>query len=276
MLNVLDFVNIEKAKLKARIDEVATVIGKRPRLALMTDNRNIDLNTPFIVNKTKFAREVGFDVGVIHIDDLDSLKDGFGFWGYNAVSIQYPFFDLSFDEYQNLVSDIVPSSLDADGIGECAFCEPTVPLGIKSYIDYLRESGIITKPSVSVNIIGYGNFIGKPLSRLLLADKDYSVSITRSSTDEWIADNFQMSADVIVCATPQPNLIKCVNRNKVYIDCGYSVIDGELVGNISKNTYSDDVLVTPVPNGVELLSTLSLLKNAFECFERYAHRLGKA
>lgn len=264
MLDVIGFVEKQKQELKLAVAEAVQIAGKRPRLCIITDNQNFDANQSYIKSKMKFAEEVGIGCDVVHVDDIESLS--VRFWNYNGVIIQFPFLDYSFDEFRELVSGIVPPSLDVDGLGENALFDACTPLGIKLYIEHLRQTGVINKENITVNIIGYGGLVGEPLAKMLMKRKDYTVCVTRSTTDSWVSDNFQASADVIVCATPKHNLIKYPNLYKVYIDCGCNLVDGKLLGNVSREAYCEEGLITPVPNGVGKLTVLSLYKNVFANF----------
>ena len=266
MLDVISYVKDEKAKLKAQVEQAIKIVGKRPHLAIVTDNQNFDANQSYIKSKMKFAEEVGIGCDVIHSDN-----DGFfkiNLQHYDGVIIQYPFLDFSFDEFRCLVSEMLPSELDVDGLGFNSKWYACTPLGIKTYIENLRETGVITAKNVTVNILGCGGLVGEPLAKMLMADKDYTVCITRSNTDEWVADNFQASADVVVCATPTHNLVRFPDLRKVWIDCGCNLIDGKLLGNVCRGAYTEEALITPVPGGVGQLTVLSLYKNVFESYKR--------
>ena len=164
------------------------------------------------------------------------------------------------------MNDFVPARADVDGLRYDSRFHPCTPLGIMNYLDYLRDNGTLpAKDNLVVNVIGCGGLVGKPLVEMLI-DAGYTVCVTRSSTDEWIADNFCSSADVIVCATPQHNLIKYPNLRKVYVDCGCNLIDGKLLGNVSREAYTEDALITPVPGGVGRLTVLALFENVIEAY----------
>ena len=264
MLDVISYVKAEKEKLKNEVAEAVKKTGKRPRLAIITDNQNFDANKSYIKSKVKFAEEVGIGCDVIHIDDVVALSASFSM--YNGVIIQYPYFDFSFGEFRSLVTESIPALLDVDGLGYQSIWNPCTPLGICLYIEHLQKTGVINKKNITVNVIGYGGLVGEPLAKMLMTDKRYTVCVTRSNTDTWVADNFEASADVVVCATPRHNLIKYPDLRKVYIDCGCNLVDGKLLGNVSREAYSEEAMITPVPGGVGQLAVLSLYRNVFRNF----------
>lgn len=256
MLDVMSYVAQEKAKIKRAVERM-TAQGNQPKMAIITDDRNFDANASYIKSKTGFAMDVGVACDVIILkngDDIPCLD------AYDGVIVQYPFRDFTFAEFRCFVGRSIPSSKDIDGLGfNPIFCACT-PLGIVKYIEHLRKTGIIGE-NITVNIIGAGGLVGKPLIEMLMRNPRYTVCVTRSSTDQWVADNFAASADVIVCATPTNDLIKYPDLRKVYIDCGCNLVDGKLRGNVSREAYSEEALITPVPNGVGRLTVLALFQN---------------
>ena len=79
---------------------------------------------------------------------------------------------------------------------------------------------------------------------MLMNDKDYTVCVTRSKTPAEVAKAFEAAADVVVCATPTHNLIRYPDLHKVYVDCGCNLVDGKLLGNVSREAYTEDALIT--------------------------------
>ena len=65
-------------------------------------------------------------------------------------------------------------------------------------------------------------------------------------------------------ATGRPGLITpdMIRPETIVIDVGITRgDDGKLCGDVDKSCYSDDVLITPVPGGVGLLTRIALLEN---------------
>ena len=262
MLDVFSYVNEKKAAMK---DEVAKFkkYGHTPRMAIITASSSFDANQSYIRSKTAFAMDVGVACDVIVFEPGEEPFPNLD--AYDGVIIQYPFYGYPFDVFRFYVSGHIPAEKDIDGLGYESLFKPCTPLGIVNYIDHLQREGVL-KDNIVVNVIGYGGLVGKPLVEMLMDDPNCTVCITRSNTNDWVADNFKASSDVIVCATPQPNLIKWASKSKVYIDCGCSLIDGKLIGNVSRDCYSDEALITPVPNGVGRLTVLSLFENLLGAF----------
>ena len=71
-----------------------------------------------------------------------------------------------------------------------------------------------------------------------------------------------MSADVIISATGKPQLIKKVRDDQIVIDVGICRgDDGKLYGDVDKSCYGEQMLITPVPGGVGLMTRVALLEN---------------
>lgn len=259
MLDVIGYVNTEKEKMKLAV-EFLTKAGHRPRMAIITDDKNFDANASYIKSKTQFALDVGVACDVIVMkedDEFPSLDD------YNGAIVQYPFRGYDFDAFRFWLNGKIPPEKDIDGLTYNSHFKPCTPLGIIKYINHLQDEEILEK-NIVINLIGYGGLVGKPLAKMLMDDPNCTACITRSSTNTWVADNFEATADVVVCATPKPNLKLWTNAHKVYIDCGCALINGKLIGNVSRDCYDDDAMITPVPGGVGRLTVLSLFENLLD------------
>ena len=97
-------------------------------------------------------------------------------------------------------------------------------------------------------------------------DPYVSVCVTRSGTSNLVSNVFVDYADVVVCATPTHNLIKHPDLAKVWIDCGCNLVDGKLLGNVAREAYTEEALITPVPGGVGRMTVLSLFDNVIGAY----------
>ena len=271
MLDVIGYVEAEKAKLKEEVAKRTEQLGKPPRLVIISDKENFGSNQSYIKSKQRFASEVGIDCEVIYAEAFEDINLDFN--EVDGVIMQYPFAHYDFDLFQEIVTGMIPPHLDVDGLGSGSHWYPCTPLGILRYIEHLRETKVIDKDNVTVNVVGYGGLVGKPLVEMLMEQRDYTVCVTRSGTDSWVSDNFEASADVVVCATPKHDLIKFPDLHKVYVDCGCNLVNGKLLGNVSRSAYTEEALITPVPGGVGRLTVLSLYKNVFESYKRHFVKL---
>ena len=266
MLDVLSFVNMRQQRIKDLVAQYVADGYEPPRLAIVTDDKNNTANQSYIRSKKQFAEACGIVCDVLTLSDADDFFT-VNLAKCDGVIVQYPFRNYSFDAFRCFVNDFVPARADVDGLRYASRFDPCTPLGIMNYLAHLRDNGTLpAKDNIVVNVIGCGGLVGEPLTKMLMKDKDYTVCVTRSTTDEWVADNFEASADVVVCATPKHNLIKYPDLLKVYVDCGCNLIDGKLLGNVSRDAYTEDALITPVPGGVGRLTVLALFENVIEAY----------
>ena len=267
MLDVLSFVNMRQQRIKDLVAQYVADGYEPPRLAIVTDDRNNAANASYIRSKKQFAESCGIVCDVLTLDDGRDFSTMNLAGYYDGIIVQYPFRDYPFDAFRSFVNDFVPARADVDGLRYASRFAPCTPLGIMNYLAHLRDNGTLpAKDNLVVNIIGCGGLVGEPLAKMLMKDKDYTVCVTRSNTDEWVADNFHSSADVVVCATPKHNLIKYPDLRKVYVDCGCNLVDGKLFGNVSREAYCEEGLITPVPGGVGRLTVLALFENVIDAY----------
>lgn len=257
MLDVLSYVNDNKQFMKSFFKKNKT------RLAIITDDRNFDANQSYIRSKTKFSDEVGVACDVIVLPEdkpfIDNVND------YDGVIVQYPFRDYDFKTFRYFVTHFVPADKDIDGLGFYSKHKPCTPLGIMNYLDHLRISEVLpTFGNIVINVIGCGGLVGKPLIEMLNERVGWTVCVTRSNTDPRVAEMFHAQSKVVVCATPKHNIIRDTYEDTVYIDAGCNLVDGKLLGNVSRGCYSDKARITPVPNGVGRLTVLSLFSNLLD------------
>ena len=118
-------------------------------------------------------------------------------------------------------------------------------------------------------IINRSNIVGRPLVNLLL-DKDATVTIAHSKTKD--LHTKIKNADIVITAVGIPNFIttNMISNDKIFIDVSINRNeDGKLCGDISKETYNylyRNSYITPVPNGIGLLTRAMLLQNTFDSY----------
>lgn len=282
MLDVLSYVDRRKQALIERVNKIKAEYGNVPRLAILTSHINDGANKSYIASKLNFAKQIGVQCDVLYDDQFESetrflmeIKSQ-----YDGVIVQFPFKDFTFEQLQQYVDRVVPSQKDVDGLGSGGLFKPCTPLGIYNYLNYniFNEQGDLynkfknKQGPIHIHVFGYGGLIGQPLVAMLLSDRRYTVSMSRSKTEEATATRLHDAADVIVCATPVHNLIdrKLFMSDKVYIDCGCNLVDGKLLGNVSRELYwHENALITPVPNGVGRMTVLSLYENLVDAYDKY-------
>lgn len=113
----------------------------------------------------------------------------------------------------------------------------------------------------NILVIGYGKTVGKPLSYLLMRMHAASVTTTHQYTKmEEIFNEHIPKADIIISAVGCAYLIQGDYKDKIFIDAGISVLDGQICGDIHPSLCQHNE-VTPVPGGVGPVTTALLLQN---------------
>ena len=242
------------------------IVGNRsPRLYVIQVGDNPASNS-YINGKKKDCEEVGIECIIIKLDEnisedtLCNLLDLLACeQNCDGIIVQLPLPDHIRKE--SVISHI-PSEKDVDGFRKDSEYAPCTPLGIVEILKrYVNISG------KDCLIINRSDIVGKPLVNLLL-DEDATVTIAHSKTQN-LKEKIKQ-ADIVITAVGIPNFITkdMIMDNKIYIDVSMNKVDGKLCGDISKDAYDSNALITPVPGGVGLLTRAMLLKNVLKNYKR--------
>lgn len=158
--------------------------------------------------------------------------------------------------------EIIEPSKDVDGLNSKSWFEPCTPKGIV----HLMKQELDDLTGLNVLIIGRSILVGKPLAKML-TDEDCTVTLAHSKTKKINA--YLSDADVVVSAIGKAkefDLQLCWDSELV-VDVGINRDEnGKLCGDFDGfDEYDSPFLkVTPVPNGVGLLTRAMLMKNVAE------------
>ena len=156
----------------------------------------------------------------------------------------------------------IPYGKDVDGFRQLSHFNPCTPEGIVYLLK--KELGDLTGKTALV--IGRGKLVGKPLFNMLL-DENCTVTMAHSKTKD-LDHLLQNHFDIIVCAVGKPkflNLQLC-NAN-IVVDVGVNRDEnGKLCGDCwaFSDRVKDDMLVTPVPKGIGLMTRAMLIRHIQE------------
>lgn len=164
------------------------------------------------------------------------------------------------------VLDAIPAGKDVDilSAGACGrfytgFFDILPPV-VGAVDTLLREHGVEVEGK-EVVLIGAGELVGKPLSVYFMR-REATVSVLNSKTkDLW---QFTKNADIVVSGAGVPDLVKgkMIKEGAVLVDAGTSVDEGELKGDIEKETVEKKAsYLAPVPGGVGPLTSYHLAYN---------------
>jgi methylenetetrahydrofolate dehydrogenase (NADP+)/methenyltetrahydrofolate cyclohydrolase len=177
----------------------------------------------------------------------------------SSIILQMPI-PKEYDEHYLL--NIIPYWKDVDGFRQDSKFKPCTPEGIVYLLK--KELGDLTGKTAL--IIGRGKLVGKPLFDMLL-EENCTVTMAHSKTKD-LESLTQRGFDIIVCAVGKPkflNLRLC--DAKIVVDVGVNRDEnGKLCGDCWAFTDNgkDDMLVTPVPKGIGLMTRAMLIKHIQE------------
>ncbi len=256
--------------------------NRAPSLAVVLVG-NDPASQSYVKSKTKRCEEAGFmhfqyslsedslESDVIALIDKLNRDDSI-----DSILVQLP---LPAHINRDRVINAISPEKDVDGftpfsLGMLASGKPSIipctPLGIT---EILKAWNIETKGK-RVCIIGRSAIVGKPLS-MLLSNPGYDATVTLCNSYTEDLKQITLSSDIIIIAAGKPNLIDSsfVKDNAAVIDVGINRVEDRtrekgyrLTGDADYNSFAGrDVLITPVPGGVGLMTVAALMMNTLEC-----------
>jgi methylenetetrahydrofolate dehydrogenase (NADP+) / methenyltetrahydrofolate cyclohydrolase len=261
--------------LTQKIQRLQPQIGRPPGLAVLMVGDS-PASAAYVRNKERACEKVGIAsfghhfpadatqaelTAVIHQLNQDNRVDG--------ILVQLPL--PAHLNAEALLYEILPDK-DADGLhpmnlGRLVRKEPGLrsctPAGVMRLLEHYNL-GIQGKHAV---VIGRSILVGKPLS-LMLLDANATVTMAHSKSKDLSA--IAQTADILVAAVGQPNLIRAemVKPGAIVIDVGINRIEDKetgkarLVGDVDfQNVQPIASYITPVPGGVGAMTVAMLLDN---------------
>lgn len=219
----------------------------------------------YIRNKVKVGTECGLVVKVWDLENKnpDQVIDFIKTLDKGAIIVQMPFFKKSLDDYR--VIKAIPAYQDADGLTEDS---PVYPATAQGIFTFLNKNHLIEGKHIVV--IGRSNLVGRPLTEML-SKTNATVTMCHSKTENLC--EITRTADVIVCAVGKRNFLTkehiAHDRDVYVVDVGINFDEhGKLCGDVSKDVADETTFVTPVPGGVGLLTTATLMKNVIDLYNQ--------
>jgi methylenetetrahydrofolate dehydrogenase (NADP+) / methenyltetrahydrofolate cyclohydrolase len=218
----------------------------------------------------KNARSVGVTGRLVALDQVASTRDVVSAVerechdpGVAGIIVQMPL--PTQVELLAVIRAIDPTK-DIDGIhpanagllelGYSAFA----PSCARASVEILRRHGF-KLAGLDAVVIGRSNVVGKP-AHLLLMREHATVTVCHRQTRDLAAA--VRRADVIVVAAGSPGLVHgdMVKTGAIVVDCGITVVDGTVVGDVDEPSVSLVAsALTPVPGGVGPLTNAILLEH---------------
>lgn len=263
-------------KIFKEIKEEVSNFKRKPHLAVILVGNDF-ASASYVRGKKKSGKKADIEVSIFDypedvaesvlinkIEKLNSDKM------IDGIIVQLPLPE-HFDE--NKIVNTVSPYKDVDGFtyynagrlfkGEALF-EPCTPKGI---MYMLKESKINVEKKHCV-VVGRGNLVGLPLSRML-TEANATVTLCHSYTDN--LEKITSQADILFVAIGCRKFIKAkhVKEGAIVIDVGINRDkDNKLCGDVD----FDDVqkkasYITPVPKGVGPLTISMLLSNTLKAYK---------
>lgn len=258
------YVEIQKILLKSKISNFKNT----PHLCVIQVGDDPASNT-YIKNKKKVADELGIVCEHIHVEEDSTqkelerlIKEQDMKHNVDGIIIQLPIPDkYNVEELQKCISP----EKDVDGFRADSCFKPCTPKGI---IDWLKFNDCDLK-GTDVTVLGRSKIVGKPLVNMLI-DEGATVTCCNSHTKS--VGFHTMTSNIVISAVGKPKHFKYhFSGGQIIVDVGINRDENnKLCGDIDvdfvKEKYSE-IYVTPVPGGVGLLTTITLMKNVVDAYE---------
>lgn len=250
-----------KAYAQEILDEVKATPNKKELVIMsMGDNQ---ASQSYIKGKMKDCEYCEIPYVHIHTNTYESLERYIQRFNMDSkvggIIVQLPLPDR---EKEEEITNMIWSKKDVDGFVPNSKFQPCTPEGIMYVIKKELGNDLSGKRAL---VIGRGKLVGKPVAEMLLKE-NCTVTVAHSKTED--LDMLTTHADIIVCAVGKPNFLdlqKCCAL--VVVDAGVNRDEnGKLCGdcyNFNPDLY-EFMSVTPVPNGIGLMTRAMLMKHMVE------------
>ena len=216
----------------------------------------------YVKGKLKDCEYCGVPYELVALDvrttteELRSVINKYNFdMSVNGIIVQQPL--PRHIDTEVIINEILPD-LDVDGFTNKSPFMPCTPEGIMHILK--KELGELD--GLNALIIGRGSLVGMPMLACLLS-ANCTVTIAHSHTKN-LYDLLQCN-DIVVSAAGKPKLVdlaKC--KARIVVDVGVNRDEnGKLCGDCYNFNEHDDsnMLVTPVPGGIGLMTRAMLMKH---------------
>jgi len=214
----------------------------------------------FIFHQAFFNEDISTKDLVKEIQIINKLEN------ISGIIVQLPL-PLSIDT--RVVLDSIDDELDVDCLGtesNTKFYKGDNVLGLPTAIAcmYILDSLNIDLNTKNIVVLGTGELVGRPVSRLLESRHiGHSCLNNTSENKEEVIKN----ADIIISGIGQASYLKghMLKKGVILIDAGTSESNGSLSGDVDLDSVKDVAsIVSPVPGGVGPVTIAMLFKNVLE------------
>lgn len=266
MISCKDYVEKRKETLKSKVKKLNT----KPCLVVVQIGNDAASNS-YIKGKKKDCDEIGVKMIHHHImnEELSQKEVENIIEQYNAddsvdgIIIQLP---ISEKYNKHKLQRCISPSKDVDGFRNNSWHKACTPKGIMNWLKYNR----VNLEGKEVVVIGRSEIVGKPLVNMMI-EQGATVICCNSKTKDISA--YTENADIVVVAVGKPKYFgfKYFMPGQIIIDVGINRDeDGKLCGDVDVEDLGEmmKLFVTPIPNGVGLLTRLALLENVLAAYNK--------
>lgn len=266
-------------EIKNNVKKEVEELGAELKLAVVLVG-NDPASEVYVNNKEKVCAEVGISSVVYRLpeettqEELNDMITGLN----NDATVTSILLQLPLPahlESQQAIELISPNK-DVDGLtlhnqgllatgNEKEAIIPCTPLGVIRLMDSIGYN----VAGKHITVLGRSNLFGKPMARLLM-NRDATVSTCHSKTKRVDRDALMQMSQVVITGIGQPKKIKFTYYypTQLLIDAGINRdADGSLVGDVDTKALPKDCQYTPVPGGVGVLTTATLVENVVACYK---------
>lgn len=263
LLNGLELAGFIKERQAKQVRALRQAHHIQPKLAIVRTNPDPVVDSYMKLKKT-YGNDILIDVDIHAIDQkevlaiIDTLNQDDAVHG---IIVQIPLADVS---QTDEVLGAVVGSKDVDGLGKEPAFDAATPLAIT----WLLAGYNVDMAGKNVVIVGNGRLVGKPLAKMW-RDSGLSVTVADKKTTDLAA--VTKEADVLVCATGVPALIKpdMIKPEAVIVDAGVATDKNGLVGDVAPEVRElPNIKITPEKGGVGPLTVCALFDNVIRSARR--------
>lgn len=264
MVSCKVYTQLRKEELKKRV----STFKRKPKLCVIQIGNDLASNA-YVKGKERDANEVGIEFEHVHIVDYENfskldlarlVEQKNQDRRIDGIIVQLPIPDKYNVE---IIQQCVSKKKDVDGFRKDSMFTSCTPKGIMNYLEYNN----INLTGKVCTVIGRSNIVGKPLVNLLI-DEGATVISCNSKTKDIM--KYTKQSDVVISAIGKANYFdeNYFSDDQILIDVGINRDkNGKLCGDICEDAKWNAYLATPVPNGVGLLTRLSLMENVIKAYE---------
>jgi methylenetetrahydrofolate dehydrogenase (NADP+)/methenyltetrahydrofolate cyclohydrolase len=256
LLNGADLADFIKERQARQVRALRQADGIAPHLAIIRTNPDPVVDS-YMKLKQSYGEDINIDVTVHTIDQseaIETIKKLNNDEKIHGVIVQIPLPDPPQTEE---ILNAVAAGKDVDGLADKTEFDPATPMAI----DWLLAGYNISLKDKKIVIVGQGRLVGDPLAHLWKQSGQDVTTLDRTNQD--IAKQTSQ-ADILICATGRPSLIKSdmVKEDAVIVDAGVATDSNDLVGDVDPEVRElPNITITPEKGGVGPLTVSALFEN---------------